>query len=240
MPIPQGRECYTLNHYHKNVVQQNLGHYMQEGLAHIKPTHIWQLVPDVFSLEADFENSTPTVVLPTGFDVPQDYVWQEHGYWHIGRSQVMFRKYAEREYFNNDMANQLKLNHMEMTFEPSWHCAPGEPKEGPRAVQALSAMLTSSMVVQPGMPSHWFPSLSLETFLAAGPPASPKTAEIAKIDPAPDKYQKLLSLFAVQNSALRPASAPPSLAAPSAREPAASPMPPPPQEPKRRKKASAE
>lgn len=36
----------------------------------------------------------------------------------------MCRDYANVEYYNNDLANTLKTNHMEMTFEPSWHHAP--------------------------------------------------------------------------------------------------------------------
>ena len=49
---------------------------------------------------------------------------QETGYWHIGRTQVMCRDYAKVEYYNNDLANTLKTNHLELTFEPSWHEVP--------------------------------------------------------------------------------------------------------------------
>jgi hypothetical protein len=48
----------------------------------------------------------------------------------------MFRKYAEQEYYFNDMANQLKVNHLDMTFEPTWTKAPGEEAAGPRAIPA--------------------------------------------------------------------------------------------------------
>ena len=195
MPIPQGRECYTLNHYHKNVVQQNLGNCLQEGLGSLRATHVWQMVPDVFSLDNPGENAAAGVVLPDGFGVPRDYVWQEHGYWHIGRSQVMFRKYAEREYYNNDMANQLKLNHMDMTFEPSWHCAPGEPKEGDRAIVEPAGSppsLTTSDTLD------WFPSLSLEAM------HSILHAPVPELNTAPcTEYRSLLSIFSCGMPVLR-------------------------------------
>ena len=190
MPIPQGRECYTLNHYHKNVVQQNLGNYLQEGLGGLRATHVWQMVPDVFSLDNPGENAAAGVVLPSGFGVPRDYVWQEHGYWHIGRSQVMFRKYAEREYYNNDMANQLKLNHMDMTFEPSWHCAPGEPKEGDRAIAKPGPCAGPLGTASGRSTLDWFPSLSLEAM------HSILHAPVPELNAVPcTEYRSLLSIF---------------------------------------------
>jgi hypothetical protein len=170
MPIPQGRDCYTLNHYYKNVVQQNLGSYFQEALGCTRATHVWQLVPDIFSLDVSTEPADAK--MPVGFEVPTGYVWQEHGYWHIGRSQVMFRKYAEREYYNNDMANQLKLNHMDMTFEPSWHCAPGEETQGERSIQPvvpLAERVHGAMVgvdMSEALHPRWLPALTLETMHA--------------------------------------------------------------------------
>jgi hypothetical protein len=204
MPIPRGRDCYTLNHYHKNVVQQNLADYNPPGLGHFAATHIWQLVPDIFSLDANYENGSESIVMPRGFEVPKDYVWQEHGYWHIGRSQVMFRKYAEREYYNNDMANQLKLNHMQMTFEPSWHCVPGEDKKGPRKVADPEAPSpVAGVATAAAMGSRWAPSLSLEDM--------PELAPMPTLPPAPpspslaDRHRRLAALFSV------PAPAPPRL-----------------------------
>ena len=204
MPIPAGADGYTLNHYYKNVVRQNFGVYFQERLGALRPTHVWQLVPDVFSLEAAFENATEGVVMPMRFEIPKDYVWQEHGYWHIGRSQVMFRKYADREYYNNDMANQLKLNHMDMTFEPSWHCAPGEKKGAdPRAVKAPSESMSMSMASSapfpgggPGASDMWAPALSLESIhsiLHAPPPVHP-AAPVPRVASEPD-HRGLHALF---------------------------------------------
>ena len=199
MPIPQGRDCYTLNHYHKNVVQQNLGDFFQGDLGRMRATHVWQLVPDVFSLDAGYENQGDGVIMPSGFEIPRDYVWQEHGYWHIGRSQVMFRKYAEREYYNNDMANQLKLNHMDMTFEPSWHCAPGEQKTGPRAIADPDPLLFAVGIgAGMGAPlgacrSEWAPALALEALDAPMP--------VLAVDrPVDDQHRRLLSIFSTASS----------------------------------------
>lgn len=44
--------------------------------------------------------------------------WHQLGYWHIAKSMVMMRKYGHSEYYNDDMANQLKTNHLELTFQP--------------------------------------------------------------------------------------------------------------------------
>lgn len=133
MPIPRGREVYTLNHYYKGFARKSFEGFFQDELQDRLPTHVWQLVPDIFSLDIEHENddralddgARTAIVMPDGLEIPPDFVWQEWGYWHIGRTQVMFRKYAEREYYNNDMANQLKLNHMDMTFAPTWLTVPG-------------------------------------------------------------------------------------------------------------------
>ena len=55
--------------------------------------------------------------------------WQNHGYWHIGRSQVMMSAYGTDEFYNNDMANSLKTNHLEMTFEPVFGSLPLLPRD---------------------------------------------------------------------------------------------------------------
>lgn len=134
MPLPTGKSAYTLNHYYKGFVQQNFESYtMQRNLGHPHANHVWQLVPDIFSLECKPENDgafgEAGVIMSPGFEVPHDYVWQEHGYWHVARSQVMFRKYAQQEYYNDDMANQLKVNHLDLTFEPAYCKAPGETRD---------------------------------------------------------------------------------------------------------------
>ena len=50
--------------------------------------------------------------------------WQELGYWHIGRSQVLTRKYGEEEYWHNDLANSLRTNHLDITFQPMFQSLP--------------------------------------------------------------------------------------------------------------------
>ena len=49
----------------------------------------------------------------------QSVPWQELGFWHIGRSQVMVSKYGQ-EFYNDDMLNNMRTNHVQMTFEPVW------------------------------------------------------------------------------------------------------------------------
>ena len=141
MPIPKGKNGYTLNHYYKRFVQQNFEAYFQVNQGEPRATHIWQLVPDVFTLDCKPENDQnfgePGVRMSRGFDVPKDYVWQEHGFWHIARSQVMVRKYALTEYYNDDMANQMKTSHLDVTFEPTYTKVPGEVNDSmdPRCVK---------------------------------------------------------------------------------------------------------
>jgi hypothetical protein len=177
MPLPRGKHAYTLNHYYKGFVQQNFDHFFQPAGMGLS-THVWQLVPDLFSLEKKVDVLSPGSFMMPGFEVPEEYVWQEHGYWHVGRSQVMSRKYATKEYYNDDMANQLKVNHMEMTFEPTFCKAPGEPQY-PRDAKVVkydprfgSGIVPNSTdirdyrpVVAPGLASEaWEPSLMLEQF----------------------------------------------------------------------------
>ena len=177
MPLPRGKHAYTLNHYYKGFVQQNFDHFFQSAGMGL-PTHVWQLVPDLFSLEKKVDVLSPGSLMMPGFEVPEQYVWQEHGYWHVGRSQVMSRKYATKEYYNDDMANQLKVNHMEMTFEPAYCKAPGEsqvrgsartvkydPRSGSRIVPDINNQRRYRPVVAPGLAAEaWEPSLMLEQF----------------------------------------------------------------------------
>ena len=53
--------------------------------------------------------------------------WQEIGYWHIGRSQVMTARYGTSEFYNDDLANGLKTNHMDMTVQPVFLRLRGSP-----------------------------------------------------------------------------------------------------------------
>jgi hypothetical protein len=194
MPIPKGKSAYTLNHYYKRFVQHNFESYFQLNLGHAHASHVWQLVPDVFSMEYKPENDhyhgNQSILLPPGFEVPQDYVWQEQGYWHIARSQVMVRKYAVKEYYNDDMANQLKVSHLDVTFEPTYCKAPGEsrdpashrtvlketrPRDMRVPVRTIHKAAWDRTSVAPGMmsganPNQWTPQLRLESLLGGPMP----------------------------------------------------------------------
>lgn len=189
MPIPKGKNAYTLNHYYKRFCQQNFESYFlsrgdKDSYFFARPyaTHVWQLVPDVFSLDCKFENDhlngAEGVRMSPGFEVPKDYVWQEHGFWHIARSQVMVRKYALQEYYNDDMANQMKTSHLDVTFEPTYTKVPGEERDpaNPRCVKkdgrahrapdvAPHVAARDARGIRPGMMAPgrgWAPELFLE------------------------------------------------------------------------------
>jgi len=195
-PMPLPKDCYTLNHYYKRFVQKCFEPHQTSSMTRLRATHVWQLTPDIFSLDIDPPPATKPA-MPHGLDVPDNYAWQEWGYWHIARSQIMFRKYSEVEYYNNDMANQLKTNHLDLTFEPTWQKVPGAKYRAqalPGASGAVPAhpdkntprtyVLSGSAAVPDGphlseeMPdaAPWAPSLGLESirsFLAAPMPPPP-------------------------------------------------------------------
>jgi len=111
---------YTLNHYYKGVRRQSWGQQ-----SHF----IWQLVPDIMHLtpigrgkEYDAQQAAlaamPKRLRMVGGIEMQQFEWQEMGYWHIGRSQLMRGRYGEEEYWHNDLANMLKTSHLDMTFQP--------------------------------------------------------------------------------------------------------------------------
>jgi hypothetical protein len=129
---------YTLNHYYKGVKRQTWS--LPDG----QPRYVWQLVPDLLHLDmpTDKERTVITSQLATlqpsfrrlrGYQVGSQGVdflmdaetpWQELGYWHIGRSQVMTSKYGVEEYWHNDLANALRTNHLDITFQPSFASTP--------------------------------------------------------------------------------------------------------------------
>jgi hypothetical protein len=57
-------------------------------------------------------------------DVDDRFAWQELGFWHIGRSQVMTGKYGNEEYWHNDLANSLRTNHLDITLQPVYQSFP--------------------------------------------------------------------------------------------------------------------
>lgn len=121
MPIPSK---YTLNHWYKNLTERSFSDNTMDAVnkaVKSKVTHVWQLVPDLFSFDLEEPDMTG---LPPDFVVGKDYCWQHEGYWHIARSQVHSRAYGHSEYYFNDMANNLKTGHMDLTFQPTFYAIP--------------------------------------------------------------------------------------------------------------------
>jgi hypothetical protein len=153
MPLPPGNK-YTLNHYRKGVVEKtfppnvldeaslknavNVTSCLHEDAsdqlekdnlipANFNITHVWQLVPEIFSLDLDDGASSAVKILETLDKVTfglnckfwnKPLPWQHVGYWHIARTQVQSKSYGEREYYYNDMAQNLRLGHIDSTFQP--------------------------------------------------------------------------------------------------------------------------
>lgn len=126
MPIP--KNGYTLSHYYKHVARQDFRLCTNvQGVVENSTTHVWQLVPDVFSLCCTDKIPETAKVANFKLQCPPNYRWQEWGYWHIGRTQVRAGKTsATGDYYNDDMAMNLKIGHLDMTFAPCWNLVPGK------------------------------------------------------------------------------------------------------------------
>jgi hypothetical protein len=130
--IPQGGR-YTLNHFPKSLTEKTFTAGLMEQVAAAtgghRITHVWQLVPDIFSLDmetpaelqAGIGGLNPNFV-PQQHD-PAELAWQQEGYWHIARAQVHSRSYGTMHYFN-DMANNLRNGHIDVTFQPTFYAIP--------------------------------------------------------------------------------------------------------------------
>ena len=132
VPLPPGGK-YTLNHYPKSLTEKTFtASLMQQVAGNQRITHVWQLVPDIFSLDME----TPAELL-AGFNglsqqfrpamhtpLAPDLAWQQEGYWHIARAQVHSRKYGLEAYYYNDLANNLRTGHMDVTFQPVFYAVP--------------------------------------------------------------------------------------------------------------------
>ena len=172
MPIKQ----YTLNHFYKRVVRQRWAKGAQ--------THVWQLVPTTFHLDVEDDAGIMTPNWRT------TELWQERGYWHIGRAQVMAPKYGLEDYYADDMANQLKTHHLDMTFQPMFCKVKGAQAAPPSVVRGvLTARPTApprpllfdrlalgslprATAAQPKVPTH----TALDSLHRAPPAATPSTA----------------------------------------------------------------
>jgi hypothetical protein len=176
MPIRQ----YTLNHYYKGVKRQAWDKSTLPAMQGPNGmTHVWQLVPDLLTLEAPTvkENdemrailtrvppplrgirSLPTANSPHSFQVlyTEGIIWQELGFWHIGRSQIMTGKYGAEEYWHNDLANSLRTNHLDITFQPMFQACTYSIHRGQ---DFMPRNLAAAPAVEP--PRGWRPVLGLE------------------------------------------------------------------------------
>jgi hypothetical protein len=164
---PMPLRPYTLNHYYKGVKRQTWdGH---------RDMFVWQLVPDLLSLEGPSVKDKETLATAFANLLPQfrelqvqgsnvrtqltaqNLVWQELGYWHIGRSQIQTGKYGSEEYWHNDLANSLRTNHLDITFQPVFQAFPHNgARPGAFQVRRLAA--------KPEAPREprWTPKLALE------------------------------------------------------------------------------
>lgn len=87
--------------------------------------------------------------------------WQQMGFWHIGRCQIMSPSYGVKEFYNNDMAEQLRLNHLDMTFQPMFvkHYTTIHVREPERKTRGATGA---------GLKRPWAAALRLEK-LGSGP-----------------------------------------------------------------------
>ena len=134
---------YTLNHYYKGVKRQNWPPPPDQAAG--VERYVWQLVPDLFHIEGPRDEEVKLMTrrlerieprfrrchcFASGMvgryaaEVKGENPWQDLGYWHIGRSQVMTAKYGTEEYWHNDLANTLRTNHLDITFQPVYQRTP--------------------------------------------------------------------------------------------------------------------
>ena len=131
VPLPPGNR-YTLNHYPKGLVEKSFSETLinqVHGVINHRVTHVWQLVPDIFSLDMEDPlippQMHPNFIVPAMVaQAPRQYVWQQEGYWHIARAQIHCNKYGTEEYYYNDLANNLRTGHMDVTFQPTYLAIP--------------------------------------------------------------------------------------------------------------------
>jgi hypothetical protein len=181
---------YTLNHYYKGVKRQN---WFFSGEEAQKEHYVWQLVPALANLDPPSELETDVraakkrlaTVEPAFKEVAAFPVrtngkrtvrktvdattpWQDLGFWHVGRTQVMTSRYGVEEYWHNDMANSLRTNHLDITLQPFFTAPPQIPHRNQqlqaRSVRAKTAapVQRAGIQSQAGKPPQWTPALGLE------------------------------------------------------------------------------
>ena len=120
VPIPPGGK-YTLDHWGKSLVDKTFTPNTMRGPNDLhaprRITHVWQLVPDIFSLDYEMNGREEEAAIHVAMNglvpgfvpaEPDHFCWQEEGYWHIARAQVHSRKYGLDEFYYNNMANKLR------------------------------------------------------------------------------------------------------------------------------------
>jgi hypothetical protein len=93
--------------------------------------------------------------------ITSKFAWQELGFWHIGRSQIMTGKYGIEEYWHNDLANCLKTNHLDITLQPMFQQLPRVIR-GVIGRSSLVTRLAASAGRSEPPAAAWTPNLRLE------------------------------------------------------------------------------
>ena len=190
---------YTLNHYYKGIKTQTFSDWASLAARVLKTPPdlcVWQLCPNVMSLDSPAEDEAAVlqsrIQLFTDLsDVSLDLTcrtqytsgrggvvqvtgrtpWQDLGYWHIGRTQIMSGKYGVEEYWHNDNANGLRTNHLDITLQPMYFTSPRakvrSSRAGPGTTSSRYGVLPLDhkrvrSLDDEGPTSKWEPRLCLE------------------------------------------------------------------------------
>lgn len=94
--------------------------------------------------------------------VENEHPWQEFGYWHIGRSQVMTGKYGAEEYWHNDLANTLRTNHIDITLQPMFFQLPMVYAGTSRTLRSIHTVGAKMGGAPDQRQGKWTASLGLE------------------------------------------------------------------------------
>jgi hypothetical protein len=168
---------YTLNHYFEGFKRKTWAD--DDG----RELYVWQLVPTLVNLDhptapemdlmkkrlanvaspnftrlMPFPGRSVAVRRPATMKVNETTPWQELGYWHIGRTQIMTGKYGVEEYWHNDQANSMRTNHLDITLQPFFARPP--PQRGPNKANPILRAQVLADKAQVEKP--WAPSLFLE------------------------------------------------------------------------------
>ena len=221
---------YTLNHYYKAVKHQT---WLFPAGEQGKERYVWQLVPTIADIQAplladqevikrrleaidpNFKNLVPYPGKPSGgssavcVTVDEAFPWQDLGYWHIGRSQIMTSKYGVEEYWHNDLANSLRTNHLDITLQPFFTMPPpirGVGRDRPVLSSSRSGGISFETFFgrrDTSAPEEWVPSLGLERLPSLSsayersvyPRLEDPSVEISEAPaPAPDGWEADLGL----------------------------------------------